>query len=99
MADTGLLDTLMKRALEVGEKTLEAGEKTFQELAGSDQAADDALDLALRSMRGGRRVLDEQSAKVMSAIGGATQGDLDRLSRKVALLERRMVRLVNRLEG
>jgi len=98
MADVGLLDTLMKRALEVGEKTLEAGEKTLQDLVGSEQAADDAIDLALRSVRGGRRVIDEQSTKVMSAIGCATQGDIDRLSRKVALLERRMIRLVSRLE-
>ena len=99
MADAGLFDILKKRAIEVGEKTLVAGEKTLNELAGGEQGADEAIDLALRSVRGGRRVLDEQSVKMMSAMGCATQADLDRLSRKVALLERRMLRLVTRLEA
>jgi len=99
MIDPGLLDVLKQRAFEVGEKTLQAGEKTLNELAGSEEKADEAIDLAVRSVRGGRRVIDEQSARMMSAMGVATQGDFDRLARKVSLLERRMLRLVSRLEG
>ena len=95
MVDPGLLDILKKRALEVGEMTLQAGEKTLNELAGSEERADEAIDLAVRSVRGGRRVLDEQSARVMNAMGVVTQTDFDRLARKVTLLERRMERLVS----
>ena len=99
MIDPGLLELLKQRALEVGEKTLQAGEKTLTDLAGSEDKADEAIELAVRSVRGGRRVIDEQSARMMSAMGVATQGDFDRLARKVSLLERRMARLVSRLEA
>lgn len=76
------------------DKAVRLGERAVSGLTKGDEKADEALLTALQSVRGGRRVLDEHRTRLLGAVGLATRGDLDRVSRKLGQLQKRMSRVL-----
>jgi len=58
----------------------------------------DALGVALKGVQGGRRAFDEHAGRVLGGMGLATQSDLERVSRKMGRLRKRMTALLTRME-
>jgi hypothetical protein len=90
MDDSHLLKRLRRTA-----KTF--GERALQEIMSSEGGAD-ALGAAVKGVQEGRRILDESSVKLLGALGLATQADLERVTRKVGKLRKRLEALTDRLE-
>ena len=65
-------------------------------VASEDRA--DALGAAVRGVQKGRQVLDENSGRVLGALGLATQEDLERLNRRLGRLRKRLRALLDNLE-
>ena len=80
------------------DKAFKLGEKAISGITNGDERADEALLTALNSVRGGRRVLDEHRTRLLGAVGLATRGDLDRISRKLGQLQKRMSRVLDSVE-
>ncbi len=57
------------------------------------------MELAARGVLEGRRFLDDQFERLFSALGLATQADLERLAKKVAKLRRVLEDLVDEVEA
>jgi hypothetical protein len=76
------------------DKAVRLGERAVSGLTKGDEKTDEALLTALQSVRGGRRVLDEHRTRLLGAVGLATRGDLDRVSRKLGQLQKRMSRVL-----
>ena len=76
------------------DKAVRLGERAVSGLTKGDEKADEALLTALQSVRGGRRVLDEHRTRLLGAVGLASRGDLDRVSRKLGQLQKRMSRVL-----
>ena len=76
------------------DKAVRLGERAVSGLTKGDEKADEALLTALHSVRGGRRALDEHRTRLLGAVGLATRGDLDRVSRKLGQLQKRMSRVL-----
>jgi hypothetical protein len=74
------------------------GERALQEIMSSEGGAD-ALGVAVKGVQEGRRLLDESSVRLLGALGLATQADLERVTRKVGKLRKRLEALVDGLEG
>ena len=75
-------------------KALRFGERAVSGIVKGDEKTDDALLVALNSVRGGRRVLEEHRTRLLGAVGVASRGDLDRVSRKLGQLQKRMSRVL-----
>ena len=90
MADSPLMKRLRRRARAIGSRALD-------EILSSDQRAD-AMGAAVRRVQEGRRMIDEQGARVLGALGLATQPDLDRVSRKVGRVRKRLEALLDGLD-
>ncbi|MEZ4271679.1 MAG: hypothetical protein R3C68_09680 [Myxococcota bacterium] len=56
------------------------------------------LGSAVRGAQEGRRVLDQQGARILGVLGLATQEDCQRVGRKVGRLRKRMLELLDRLD-
>ncbi len=61
----------------------------------TDDQLNDAMEMASKGMQEGRRLLDSQFEKLFAALGLATQADLERLSRKIVKLRRRLEAVVD----
>ncbi|MEE8408086.1 MAG: hypothetical protein V3T05_00640 [Myxococcota bacterium] len=90
MAKRRLLDALRRRA-----RTLRA--RAVDELLENERRSE-AVGAALRRVQQGRRVLDERSARMLAALGFATQQDLERVSQKIGRLRKRMMALLDELD-
>ena len=73
------------------------GTRALQELLTPEQRAD-ALGVAAKGVQEGRRLLDDSSARLLAALGLATQTDLERVSRKVGRLRKRLEALLDTFE-
>lgn len=82
MARTPLIKKLRRRARALRSRAVD-------ELLASESRAN-ALGAAVRRVQRGRRTLDQRSAKLLGALGLATQEDLERLQRRVARLRKRL---------
>ena len=90
MVDSPLIKKMRDRARELGTRTLE-------DLMAAEGGVD-ALGVALKGAQGGRRAFDEQAGRVLGGMGLATQSDLERVSRKMGRLRKRMLALLEKME-
>jgi hypothetical protein len=74
------------------------GARAVGELLASDAGAGAAGDVVKR-LQAARVSLDDGSARMMAALGLATKADLDRVSRKIGRLRKRMLALLERVRG
>lgn len=58
----------------------------------------EAVGAAIRRVQEGRRALDGRSARMLAALGFATQPDLERVSQKIGRLRKRMMSLLDDLD-
>ncbi len=70
--------------------------RAVDELLASQQR-DDLLGAAVRQVQRGRRNLDDRGAKVLGSLGVATKEDLEKVSRRLARLRKRLETLVDEL--
>ena len=82
----------------LGKRAKDLGQRALQELL-TDEQRSEAMGMAAKGVQEGRRVLDEGSAKLLTAVGLATQPDLDRVSRKVGRLRKRLENVLDELEA
>jgi hypothetical protein len=52
---------------------------------------------AVRRVQEGRAFIDENASRLLGVLGLATQADLERVSKKVGRLRKRMTALIDRL--
>lgn len=88
-------DSPLFKRLRRGAKAI--GTKALVELMSSDSRSE-ALGAAVKGVQEGRRILDESSARLLSALGLATQPDLERITRRVGRLRKRLEALVDAME-
>ncbi len=69
----------------------------MEEIASNEKAGQRVAD-AMRMVQEGRRVVDERSARMLAALGLASEADLERVSRKVGRLRKRLQTLLDELE-
>lgn len=82
----------------LGQRAKNLGQRALQELLTEEQRSE-ALGMAAKGVQEGRRKLDASSAKLLSALGLATQPDLEKVSRKVGRLRKRLEGLLDELES
>ncbi len=85
-----LFDDVKRRATELGARAAReiiAGEK------GAARVAD-----AVRKVQDGRRVFDEQGARMLAAMGLATRDDLERVSQKIGKVRKRLQAVLDELD-
>ncbi len=80
------------------DKALRFSERTVSGILNGDEKTDEALLAAVNSLRGGRRVINEQRTRLLGAMGVASPADLDRVSRKLGQLQKRMSRVLQKVE-
>ena len=90
MAESPLFKRLRARAKAMGKTAID-------ELLQSEQSSS-AVGAAVRRVQEGRQLLDENASRVLGALGLATQADLDRVSKKIGRLRKRMTALLDKLE-
>ena len=90
MVDSPLMKKLREAAQDLGGRAME-------DFLSSEGRAE-ALGLAIKGAQGGRKSFDEQSGRVLGAMGFATTTDLDRVGRKIGRLRKRMLDLLSELE-
>ena len=83
-------DVLRQRAKDFG---VRAVDEILQGDAGGD-----VVGQAVRGAQLGRKTIDEQAARVLGAVGLATQADLGRVNRRIGKLRKRLKALVDRLD-
>ncbi len=89
MADSPLWKRVKERAKNVGKSAID-------ELLQSEESSS-AVGAAVRRVQESRAFIDENAARILGAVGLATQADLDRVSKKVGRLRKRMTALIDRL--
>ena len=87
------LSPVAKRWREV---ILQVGESAIEELKASNNSAD-IVGAALKGAHGGKKVLEEQGGRLLGAMGFATTHDLDRVSRKIGKVRKRLLYLLDAL--
>ncbi len=90
MADSPLFKRLRARAKAVGKSAID-------ELLQSEESSS-AVGAAVRRVQESRQFIDENASRVLGVLGLATQADLERVSKKVGRLRKRMTALLDRLE-
>ena len=90
MAQSPLIKRLRARAKELGSRVVE-------EALNSDRRSD-AVGEAVRRVQQSRRSLDEGAARVLGALGLATQEDLEHLNRRVGKLRKRLLGILDQLD-
>jgi hypothetical protein len=75
----------------------ELGSRAVGGLLSDDRRAD-RVGQAVRTLQGRRRAFEERATRMIQTLGFATQEDLERVTRKVGKLRKRMGRLLARLE-
>ncbi len=81
---------------EVKRKAKELGARAAREITSGEGGARVAE--AVRRVQEGRKVLDDKAGQLLSAMGLATQEDLERVSKKVGQVRKRLVALLDELE-
>ncbi|MEO1482894.1 MAG: hypothetical protein AAFU77_12375 [Myxococcota bacterium] len=87
MAESPLIKRLRQRAKDVGGRAAKG-------ILGSARGAD-ALGAAVRGAQSGRQAVDDGTARVLDALGLATQEDVERLSRRIGKIRKRLQALVD----
>lgn len=90
MAESPLWKRVKQRA-----KTL--GKSAIDEILASEESSS-AVGVAVRRVQESRKVIDENASRVLGAVGLATQSDLERVSKKIGRLRKRMTVLIDRLQ-
>ena len=90
MAKGRLLDDLRRRARKLSARAID-------ELLDNERRSE-AVGAAVRRVQQGRRALDERSARMLAALGFATQQDLERVGRKIGRLRKRMMSILDELD-
>lgn len=88
MSDSPLMKKLRQKAASVGARAA-------RELAGSRS---DPLGSAVRGVQETRRVVDDNTARMLGAVGVATRDDLERVTRRIGRLRKRLQEIVDDLE-
>ncbi|MBI5508153.1 MAG: hypothetical protein HY903_05315 [Deltaproteobacteria bacterium] len=81
---------------ELGEKARALGAKAARDLLATDVGAE-ALGGAVKRMQAVRGQLDLQGTRMLAAMGFATEADVERVSRKLGRLRKRLQGLLDRL--
>lgn len=89
MADSPLWKRVKDRAKTVGKSAID-------ELLASDESSS-AVGAAVRRVQESRAFIDENASRLLGVLGLATQADLERVSKKVGRLRKRMTALIDRL--
>ena len=76
------------------QRAKDLGTKAIGEILNAEGPAE-VLGVAVKSVQEGRRLLDEGGGRALNALGLATQADLERVTRKVARLRKRLEALVD----
>ena len=79
------------------DRARELGSRAVDDLLSDEQRAG-RVGAAVRKLQGSRRAFDERASRVIAAFGFATQEDLERVSRKIGRVRKRLTRLRDRLE-
>jgi len=79
------------------QRARELGTRAVDELLSSEQRAE-AVGNAVKKLQEARTVLDQRGGRVLAAMGLATAPDLDRVSRKIGRLRKRLNRVIDRLD-
>ncbi|MEM6532866.1 MAG: hypothetical protein AAF654_09585 [Myxococcota bacterium] len=90
MADSPLIKKLRQRAKDVGGLAAKG-------ILNSGRGAD-AVGAAMRGAQTGRQAVDEGTARVLDALGLATRDDVERLSKRIGKIRKRLQALVDALE-
>lgn len=85
-----LFDDVKRRAAELGARAA-------REVIAGDKGAARVAD-AVRKVQEGRKVFDEQGARMLAAMGLATRDDVERLGFKIGRLRKRLQGLVDDLD-
>lgn len=89
MADSPLWRRVKERARTMSKSAID-------EILQSEDASG-LVGAAVRGAQAGRRVIDDNAAHVIGAVGLATQSDLERVSKKIGRLRKRMTALIDQL--
>lgn len=92
MADSPLIQRLRRRARDAGELA------TRELFSRSGERGAETLGVAVRGLQTGRQVLDERAARMLESLGLATQQDIERLSRRIGRVRKRLLRMVSELD-
>ena len=90
MADSPLLKRLRAKAKDLGERALD------ELIAAPERNA--FVGETARRVQDGRVALDKQAARMIGALGLATQDDIERLGKKIGRVRKRLRALRDRLE-
>ena len=90
LADSPLFRRLRDKAKSIGERAID-------DLVSSPERST-IVGEAARRVQDGRLAFDKQAARMVGALGLATQEDIDRLGKKIGRLRKRMRALLERLE-
>jgi hypothetical protein len=83
---------------QLGDKARQLSVRAARELFSSDRRAV-VVGEAVRRAQDARTRVDEQSARMLAAMGFATAADLERVSRKVGRLRKRLRGILDQLDG
>jgi hypothetical protein len=89
VADSPLWKRVKERAKTVGKSAID-------DLLASEESSSVAS-AAVRRVQEGRAFIDENASRLLGVLGLATQADLERVSKKVGRLRKRMTALIDRL--
>ncbi|HSI04410.1 MAG: hypothetical protein ACAI38_00880 [Myxococcota bacterium] len=89
MADSPLWKRVKERAKTVGKSAID-------DLLASEESSS-AVGAAVRRVQESRAFIDENASRLLGVLGLATQADLERVSKKVGRLRKRMTALIDRL--
>jgi hypothetical protein len=89
MADSPLWRRVKERAKNVSKSA-------FDELLQSEDTSG-LLAAAVRGAQTGRKLIDDNASHIIGAVGLATQADLERVTKKVGRLRKRMTTLIDQL--
>ncbi|MEO1303275.1 MAG: hypothetical protein AAFV36_08900 [Myxococcota bacterium] len=91
MAESPLMKKLRDRARA-------AGSRAAREILGqSGGRGAETVGAAVRGVQSGRRMIDEQSARMIESLGLATRADVERLSRRIGRVRKRLQRIIDEL--
>jgi hypothetical protein len=82
---------------QIGDKARELSVRAAHELLNSERRAE-VVGEAVRRAQDARVRLDEQATRMLAAMGFATAADLERVSRKVGRLRKRLRNILDQLQ-
>lgn len=81
----------------IRDRVREVGSRAIGGLLDDDRRAD-RIGKAVRTLQVGRRAFEERAEQMIRTLGFASREDLERVTRKVGRLRKRMGKLLTRLE-